>query len=607
MNFKPYDYQQEAINALSSVRKQGVDRGMIVLASGLGKTLTATFDIQRFLDAHPDARILVLCHSEAILSQSKQKFQEVFGEEYSYGMYTSNYKVSRRVDFTFATFQTMHNAKNDFTPEAFDYVVVDEAHHTPAPTYRPTVDYFRPKFLLGLTATDERMDGQSLAEIYHEPIYRLDIFSALAQNLLSPVDYRLVLDDWSKLDQYLSDDGSTQKVTMSELNRTVFAPKRDEEIVRLIQEYSAEIADPTTFIFCKSIEHAERIAELYAGKAAVIHSDRDKATNDAILADFKAGRIKTLVSVSMLNEGIDVPHADIVVFLRDTTSKIVYLQQLGRGLRRAPGKEKVLVLDFVGSAERMAMVFELEQKIASQSRKLQSVKPKSVDRFNASQSPLIVNIPTPKFAERKIDIVELLNSAGTWSAERILEIYYRESVSAGHWLTQKEINQNVNLPSEVHVYRLVGSLRKVRTLVNNKYGFIYSLYPTSDIEVIDRYYEASKKACHWLRTEEINHHNNLPSYMVVRCKFGGLMALRELAKAKYGELSCLTASPNGESEADFTKRYFMASKDAGHWLSLKELDDLGGYPTRMTLSRRYGGIKRLRQTATELYGNLETL
>ncbi len=174
--YQPRPYQKESIAALAEARANGVKKGLVVMASGLGKTLTIIFDLQQFLQAQPRARILYLCHQESILAQSKAKFKKVFGDEYSYGMFTSHHKTTRAVTFLFATFQTMRDRREKFTPDAFDYIIVDEAHHTSAETYQPTVDYFTPQLLIGLTATKDRMDGQDILATYEQVLYQMDIY-----------------------------------------------------------------------------------------------------------------------------------------------------------------------------------------------------------------------------------------------------------------------------------------------------------------------------------------------------------------------------------------------------------------------------------------------
>lgn len=403
----PRPYQTECLEAIFKAIASGENRALVVMASGLGKTLTSAFAIRNYFKDRDFGRVLVLCHSEVILSQSKDKLKEYFGDEYSYGMYTSSNKTAHRTDFLFATFQTMKERRTEFEKDAFNYIVVDEAHHSHAHTYFPTIRYFKPEFLLGLTATPDRLDGQNIEEIYGTPVYELDFVEATNRGLLAECDYQLVLDDMSqeKLDECLE---SKDKLSISQLNRTVFMPKRDEEIVRLINKYSAEQQDPKTMIFCRSIEHARRIAKIMGEDAVLVHRNQSKLANNLAIDAFRQGKVHAIVSVQMLNEGVDVPDANIIVFLRNTVSKTVFYQQLGRGTRLSPGKYKVKVLDFVANCERIQTVLELKQGIDDLHPPIAGDNeahygPNSHERFT-------LNIATPEFKKRTVDIIKMLQN-----------------------------------------------------------------------------------------------------------------------------------------------------------------------------------------------------
>lgn len=401
--YKPRSYQENCLEALASARAQGETKALVVMASGLGKTLTGAFDIREYLKVNENGRVLVLCHSAAILSQTKETFKAIFGDGYSYGMYNGMEKAAHRTDFLFANLQSINLHSDEFDPDEFCYVVVDEAHHSPAETYRKAIEHFRPQFLLGMTATPDRMDDADLAEIFGKTVFEYDLISAVGDGWLSEIDYRLELDELENLETVLD---SGEPVSLSQLNREFFIPKRDEEIVRLIRERSAEKTDPTTVIFCQTIAHAEKFAELM-GDAAVIHSGLDSDVIAERLEGFRSGSIKTVCAVDMLNEGIDIPRTDVIVFLRVTQSKIVFFQQLGRGLRLAEGKGKVLVLDFVATAERLDQIFDLEREFK---RGGGSVKRAASERENFT-----LTIDTPKFRERMVDIINLIECAVNYS------------------------------------------------------------------------------------------------------------------------------------------------------------------------------------------------
>lgn len=428
------------------------------MASGLGKTLTTIFDLQQFLRQHPNAHILYLCDKESILAQSKVKFQDVFGEKHSYGMFTGNEKATEPVDFLFATFQTMRKYRDEFSPDTFDYIVVDEAHHTAAETYQPTADYFTPQFLLGLTATKNRMDGQDILDTYGEILYQMDIYDGWATGWLARVDYRIMLDDLNEEEfkKYIDPRASKQKVSLAQLNRTIFAPQRDADIVKSLREQSSDLDNPRIFIFCSSINHANAMAHQFGGEAAVIHSEQSANLNEAILSKFRSGEIRIVISVNMLNEGIDVPEADMVIFLRSTESSTIFFQQLGRGLRISTTKRTVRVLDYVVNLERISTILEMEE--TSKKRILPHPNISSpIDR----PDPLVVNIPVTKFRVERVDVERMLHRIDKrrrWSKEEIVAYFQNLANELGkHSLAVKDFCDRPDAPQRETVKNLFGS------------------------------------------------------------------------------------------------------------------------------------------------------
>ncbi len=469
---RPYPYQEECLQKIEEVRQNGVKRALVVMASGLGKTYTSAFAVERFFADRTFGRVLVLCHSEEILTQTKKKFKKYFGEEYNYGMFTNSRKTRVRTSFLFAMFQTMKGHRTEFAKDEFDYVVVDEAHHSYARTYFPTIKYFEPQFLLGLTATPDRLDGQKITEIYGEPIYELDFVEANCRDLLTKCDYRLVLDDMSqeKLDEYVQ---SNEKLTIGQLNRTIFVPKRDEEIVRLIRECMDGLEDPKTMIFCRTIKHARKIARLVGNEAALVYHGQGDVANEMALEAFREGRLRMIISVQMLNEGIDVPDANHVVFLRSTVSPAVFYQQLGRGTRLSPGKTTVIVQDFVANCERVQEIIRLQNEIDD----FRTRPPKDDDDYGAGggdeQKNFTLNIATPEFKTKMVDIAELLERAvkySLYSDQRLLDDFKCKAEQlGGRAPTKEEIDNDSEMASSVTYTNRFGSLRKVAELV----GVIY--------------------------------------------------------------------------------------------------------------------------------------
>lgn len=480
MKIKARDYQEECLVKIAQTVEQGEKRALVVMASGLGKTYTAAFAVEKFFADRPFGRVPILCHSEPILRQTKNKFKSYFGDEYNYGLYTSNEKATRQTDFLFATFQTMKENRKEFSKGEFAYIIIDEAHHSQARTYFPTIHYFQPEFLLGLTATPDRLDGQKIEEIYGEPVYELGFAEATSRGLLTECDYRLVLDDLSqeKIDEYLQ---SSEKVSINQLNRTLFVPKRDEEIVRLIGEYSADVENPKTMIFCRTIEHARKIAKLMQSEAvALIHKKQSDSMNRRALQAFRDGEIRTIISVQMLNEGVDVPDANVIVFLRNTVSSAVFYQQLGRGTRLAPGKDKTLILDFVGNCERIRTVFELKQEIDDFriGTPVTEYNPHGAGNAEAKEK-FTLNIATPEFKTQMVNIVEILRrirSRTAWSKETAINALQELATSLGKTrLMARDIRlaseeDCTKVPSREVLKTLFGSIKNAVIAAGLEYG-----------------------------------------------------------------------------------------------------------------------------------------
>ena len=443
-------YQDDAILELMQARESGSKSALIVMAPSLGKTVVSAIDAQYFLDENPEARVLYLCHTNEVLDQAKKTFKKVFGDERSYGFYNGLIK-SNKTDFLFASFQTMGLHKVAFSPDEFDYIIVDEAHHAPATTFKTVVRYFNPKFLLGLTATPNRLDGLNLNEIFGEVVYSMDLVESIVRGYVADVDYRLMLDEMQELNSIFIDG---EKLSIAEINRRLFIPKRDKEIVRLIEQKIAERKSPRTMIFCCSVEHAENIANLIEG-AEVVHSKIGEKECLRRIARFRKGQTKTIVSVDQLNEGVDIPQADVIVFLRSTVSPVVFYQQLGRGLRLHDDKDGVLILDFVGNCERLETINNLYCEIKERQERFIERTKKEME----VKEHFTLNIDTPKFREQLVDIRERINSL-KWQAytkDQLIEKLQIKFKELGRVPTRREIDADPRMPSNSTFQRVFGT------------------------------------------------------------------------------------------------------------------------------------------------------
>ena len=335
----PHGIQSEALEALKQSRAAGDCAGLVVLATGLGKTWLSAFDSEHF------KRVLFVAHREEILRQARATFRRIRPEA-SLGLYTGKEKLPD-ADVLFASVQTLGRARHleHFAEDAFDYIIVDEFHHAAAATYRRLIDHFEPQFLLGLTATPERTDGADLLALCGENlVYRCDLIDGVNQELLSPFRYFGIPDDVD----FANIPWRSGRFDPEALEHAVTTEARAENAFEQWQQHGGT----KTLGFCVSQRHADSMANFFNSqdvKSAAVHSGSTAAPRTESLEALESGELQMVFSVDMFNEGVDVPHIDTVMMLRPTESRILWLQQFGRGLRRAEGKSHVNVIDYIGN------------------------------------------------------------------------------------------------------------------------------------------------------------------------------------------------------------------------------------------------------------------
>lgn len=330
--------QREALQQLALTRAQGNTAGMVVLATGLGKTFLSAFDSRDF------GRVLFIAHREEILTQALDTYRKVRPDD-TPGLFNGKDKEPS-ADLLFASIQTLSAGDNleHFASDAFDYIVVDEFHHAAADTYRRVLDHFAPKFLLGLTATPERLDGVNLLALCEgNEVYRAGIPRGIESEQLSPFHYF----------------GIGDEVAYEPLPWRSYTDERLTEIVatevraaHCLKELRARTSGPVRALgFCVTQRHADFMRAFFAERGvacASVHAGPTADPRTATLERLASGEVEVVFCVDMFNEGVDVPSVDTVLMLRPTQSSIVWLQQLGRGLRYLPGKT-LTVLDFIGN------------------------------------------------------------------------------------------------------------------------------------------------------------------------------------------------------------------------------------------------------------------
>ncbi|MFO0695975.1 MAG: DUF3427 domain-containing protein [Polyangiales bacterium] len=347
---RPEPFQERLLEQIAVSRERGHHRNLLVSATGTGKTVMAALDYAALRESLRRARLLFVAHREEILEQSLATFRLALRDP-SFGELWVGGKRPMRFEHVFASIQSLASARTaDLDPAHFDVVIVDEFHHAAAPSYRALLDHVRPKELLGLTATPERTDGLSLLDHFDGRIAaELRLWDAIDQQRLSPFVYYGIHDGldlrdipWRRGRGY-DVEGLTNLLTADD----VWARR----VVHQMVERVDDVARVRALGFCVSVQHARFMARVFreAGiPATAIWADTPDAERRAALRDLAERRVNVVFSVDLFNEGVDVPAVDLVLLLRPTDSATLFLQQLGRGLRRSPGKTFCTVLDFVG-------------------------------------------------------------------------------------------------------------------------------------------------------------------------------------------------------------------------------------------------------------------
>ncbi|MEN8252171.1 MAG: integrase repeat-containing protein [Patescibacteria group bacterium] len=358
------EYQVPAFKKLVKHYKKNAV-GLLVMATGLGKTIVAASWAKR--EYKKGCKGLFLCHSKGILHQAQDEFRKVIGNKISTKSFYGDCLIkdwnADEGDIVFATLQSLCGEKNPFFEDEFDYVIVDESHHGQAPTYKEVIEYFTPKKLLGITATPNREDERDIREIFGDEIVDISLEEAVVNGWLSEVRYVPINDNLShwKLKKIMKEvNVEGKRISIKQLNESIFIKARDEKVAEKIQKYAR--GGKKVIIFCENILHADNFQK-FLPNAGSYHSKKTEQHNSKILQDFRDGNIQYILTVNKMNEGIDVPDAEVIVFLRCTDSKTIFYQQLGRGLRKITNKERVDVLDFVSNCNRLEMVNELRQRI----------------------------------------------------------------------------------------------------------------------------------------------------------------------------------------------------------------------------------------------------
>lgn len=361
---EPRAYQEKIIESVIRTYKNGRRKALFIVATGLGKTVIAS-SIADKLYVQGMRKILVLCHATDLAFQLQKSFWTQISKRVPTRLFMDGEPPVPMDGINFGLYQTLFGYLGGIDPEAFDLIIVDEAHHALANAFASCIEHLKPKLLIGMTATPWRGDGASIESIFGEPIEQVSLVDGMRMGYLARVDYRLMCDniDWEEVPRL-----AKKSLSIRDLNKRLFLPQRDDAVIDQLLAVAKETPNPRIAVFSPSKTHAETFAAklVSSGVSAANMSVDDKVKRRQILLNFSSGKIMAVTAVDVLNEGIDVPDVNILVFLRATHSRRIFVQQLGRGLRISKGKDKVVVLDFVTDIRRIAAVRDLDKEAKSE-------------------------------------------------------------------------------------------------------------------------------------------------------------------------------------------------------------------------------------------------
>ena len=349
--FSPNLLQKEATESLANLRLEGKDKALVISATATGKTFLSAFDVQQF----NAKRMLFVVHRFRIASKARETFEAIFGKTKSYGFY-SGQKRDTNSDFIFSTIQTINSDDHlkSFEPDAFDYIIIDETHRAGAASYNKIFNYFEPKFILGMTATPERTDGYDIFSLFnHNIACEIRLPRAMEEGLVCPFHYFGITD--------ISVDGEEIE-EKSDFNKLISA-ERVNHIIKTLDEYGTDDGIRRGLVFCSRVDEAEALSNEFNRRgfktkalSGVSSEDERGDVMRRIEASEGPEKLDYIFSVDILNEGVDIPGINQVVMLRPTQSAIIFVQQLGRGLRIAKGKNYLTIIDFIGNYDKNYLI-----------------------------------------------------------------------------------------------------------------------------------------------------------------------------------------------------------------------------------------------------------
>ncbi len=489
---KKNTYQEEAIKNINLFEKSGLNKGTAVMPTGTGKTFLA---VNFFLDKikeNPNCKLLYICHNKDILEQAeKEEFNEKFSD-FEIGYFLSDKKNIKQLNF--ASVQTLYRNLSQLNKNMFDYIVVDEAHHYQARTYRKVINHFKPKFLLSLTGTPFRTDNKSVYELMGNQLIEKQLKDAINDNMLCGINYWCVDKDINFTNIKRRYNGEYSK---KELEKKIFNKEYDKSI---FDEYFNIIKNKfernKTICFCSTRKHAKRMANVFNKNnisSCYLTGDLLKNQRKENISGFKNNKYEVIFVVDLFNEGINVPNCDSVIFLRSTSSKTIFIQQLGRGLRKFKNKDDVLILDFTGNSKNNSLSFEVLSNI---------VEKNIIDDFNKQK------IKIPNKEEFKLEFGDKIKiRLNSYKLESLcFKNINKEDCINEYFKTKKELGRKPDLKE----------LKISQHIFNKLFGgykdFLIEIGENKSItkeDCINEYFGLKKKIC---KRPSIDDFNNFKVY-----------------------------------------------------------------------------------------------
>ena len=465
--FVPNSMQKRVLGKLKETRENGNKKGLVISATGTGKTYLAAMDIKQFFKIYSNTenklfekpkisniKFLFIAHREELLENAINVFSKIIKiDKNEFGrIYGGLKEIDKSI--IFASIQSLRNCYNEFKPSFFDYIIVDEFHHSMSDSYLKTLSYFQSKFLLGLTATPKRMDGKDILSLCdYNVVDEIGIKEALEEDLIVPFHYFGVNDYMINYDNIPYKNGKyNEKVLLENL----LLNTRTDYIVEKINKFGFDGDKLSAIAFCQNIEHAFFMKEEFTNKgykSAVITANTSSNDRVKILEKFKNKKIEILCVVDILNEGIDIPTINLLLFLRPTMSSTIFIQQIGRGLRKAKNKDFVTIIDFIGNHKKDYLLINYFSSEVDNKDTLFTKKEKIINEIKNQFS----NIPKSCYVEldricqnRIIEKIEKIN----FSSKNILkEMYLDYKAEIGkfedEFLRIRDFDTNIELFQEL--------------------------------------------------------------------------------------------------------------------------------------------------------------